>query len=152
VSASTAMSLEAVLAELPAAETYAAAAGLSLDASTLSEEDLRFYVTFQNATGESFTAEIDCRDFPMYPPMIEFVDATSGARGLHSLYPSVFHPMPCVCARYNRKAYSERGGPHGDWRLVDWHLPTNGGAAADNLAMIISDLHSKISVSAGRLG
>jgi hypothetical protein len=64
----------------------------------------------------------------------------------------VFHPMPCVCARYNRKAYSERGGPHGDWRLVDWQLPTGNGVAVDSIVMMLSDLHSKIAASSGRLG
>jgi len=61
------------------------------------------------------------------------------------------HPMPCVCMRYNRKAYQERGGPHGDWRLVDWRLPTAQGVAIDTLAMMFSDLESKIRQSTGRM-
>lgn len=152
MSVTDAMSLEAVKSELPAAAGYATAGGLILDSSMLGESDLRFYVAFHNAAGEMFTSEFDCREYPMYPPTIEFVDAARTVRGLRSLYPSVFHPMPCVCARYNRKAYSERGGPHGDWRLVDWQLPTGAGTAIDSLAMIISDLHSKIAASTGRLG
>ena len=35
--------------------------------------------------------------------------------------------------RYNRKAYVERGSPHGDWRLLDWRLPTGNGVAIDTL-------------------
>lgn len=152
MSAPAVLSLEAVREELPAVAAYATAAGLALDASALSENALRFYVTFRNAAGESFTAEFDCRDYPMYPPTIEFVDVSRTARGTPALYPAGFHGMPCVCARYNRKAYSERGGPHGDWRLVDWQLPTGNGVALDTFAMMVSDLHSKISQSAGRLG
>jgi hypothetical protein len=54
--------------------------------------------------------------------------------------------------RYNRKAYAEKGGPHADWRLIDWHLPTSGGGQVDSLAMIISDLQAKIIETTGRLG
>lgn len=152
MSVPAALSLEAVCAELTAAAAYAAAAGLALDASTIGEGSLHFFVTFGNAVGEAFTAQFDCTDFPMYPPTIEFVDALRTTRGTPALYPAGFHPTPCVCARYNRKAYAERGGPHGDWRLVDWQLPTGNGVALDTLAMIVSDLHSKISQSTGRLG
>ena len=146
------LSLEAVRAELPAVTAYTVAAGLALDCTTLTEGDLRFFVTFHNASGEPFVAEFDCRDYSMYPPTIEFVDAARTNRAVPGLYPAGFHGMPCVCARYNRKAYAERGGPHGDWRLVDWQLPTGNGTALDTLAMIVSDLHSKIAQSTGRLG
>lgn len=152
MSVPAALSLETVCGELPGVAAYAAAAGLALDASAIAEGTPRFYVTFLNASGEGFTAEVDCRDYPMYPPTIEFVDASRTSRGTPVLYPAGFHGMPCVCARYNRKAYAERGGPHGDWRLVDWQLPTGNGVALDTLAMIVSDLHSKISQSMGRLG
>ena len=67
------------------------------------------------------------------------------------LYPNVFHTAPCVCMRYNRKAYGELGGPHGDWRLVDWHLPTPGGGPITTLAMMISDLHAKTLEATGRM-
>jgi hypothetical protein len=36
--------------------------------------------------------------------------------------------------------------------LVDWHLPTGNGVRVDNIALIVSDLHSKIAASTGRLG
>jgi len=153
VSVPPVVSLDAVRRELPAASAYAEAAGLALATDHLAETNLAFRVTFMNLHGEAFLAEFDCRDYPMYPPTVEFVDPLGGpGRGIASLYPSCFHGMPCVCARYNRKAYTERGGPHGDWRLVDWQLPTGNGVAIDSLAMIVSDLHSKISQSVGRLG
>lgn len=146
------VSLEAVQVELPAAAQYAAAAGLGFDDSLLAQDDLSFFVTFHNLDGERFVAEINCQDYPMYPPFIEFIGETRTKRSTRDLYPSCFHGMPCVCTRYSRKAYSERGGPHGDWRLVDWQLPTSNGIAVDSLAMIVSDLHSKIAGSRGRLG
>lgn len=146
------LSLEAVREELPAVTAYVVAAGLALDTTTLTEADLCFFVTFCNAVGDQFIAEFDCRDYAMYPPTVEFVDVAHTNRAVPALYPAGFHGMPCVCARYNRKAYSERGGPHGDWRLIDWQLPTGNGAAVETLAMIISDLHGKIAQSTGRLG
>lgn len=147
-----ALSLETVRGELVAVAAYATAAGLQLDTSQLSESHLRFTVVFPNAREDRFVAEFDCTDYPMLPPTIEFVDPVSGSRGLRALYPNVFHPTPCICARYNRKAYADRGGPHGDWRLVDWQLATGAGVPIDTLTMMISDLHSKIAASTGRLG
>jgi hypothetical protein len=152
MTAAPALSLETVREELAAAAAFAAAAGLVIDVADLREDNVRFVVTFVNAAGARFPAEFDCRDYPAYPPTVEFLDEERATRGLPSLYPNVFHPMPCVCARYNRKAYSERGGPHGDWRLVDWQLPTGNGVAVDSIVMMLSDLHSKIAASSGRLG
>lgn len=152
MSVPAAVSLDAVRAELADALPFAASAGLAVDTSSLSEENLRFYVTFRNCQGAEFYAEFDCGDYPLYPPYIEFVDAARERRGLQSLYPNVFHPTPCVCMRYSRKAYGERGGPHPDWRFVDWHLATPGGGAIETLAMVISDMLSKILGSTGRMG
>ena len=152
MTAAPTLSLEIVREELAAAAPFAAAAGLVIDATGLAEGNLRFVVTFVNRVGDRFPAEFDCRDYPAYPPTVEFLDETRTARGLPLLYPNVFHPMPCVCARYNRKAYGERGGPHGEWRLVDWQLPTGNGVAVDSIVMMLSDLHSKIAASSGRIG
>lgn len=146
------VSFQTIIAEFAVAVPYASAAGIYLDMTTFSETDLKFYVTFYNLNKEPFYAEFDCTDYPLYPPTIEFVNEARSIRGLPSLYPSGFHGTPCVCMRYNRKAYGEKGGPHGDWRLIDWQLPTDGGGPIDSLTMIISDLHSKIMESTGRLG
>ncbi len=154
MSVPVAVTLEQVREELVVAARYAAAAGLLLDAPGLSQDNPMFYLSFRNRDGELFFAEVNCTDYPMYPPFIEFTDGDRGhgARAERRLYPSCFHGMPCVCARYNRKVYGEHGGPHGDWRMIDWQLPTSNGVAIDTLAMIVSDLHSKIVTSAERLG
>jgi hypothetical protein len=146
------VSLQALSDELPLAVEYAIAAGLSLETVALCERDLRFYATFHNSVGEPFTAEFECTDFPLYPPTVEFVSSDRKQRGTRDLYPQGFHPTPCICMRYNRKAYAERGGPHGDWRMLDWQLPTDNGIAIDTLALILSDLDSKIRHSSGRMG
>lgn len=147
-----ALLLEQMVEELSAAEAYAAAAGLPFDDSAIQEGTPVIRVTLFNRAAEAFYIVIDCTDYPKYPPTIEFTDEAGLRRGEKTFYPSCFHPTPCVCARYSRKAYSEKGGPHGDWRLVDWHLPTGNGIRIDTIAMIISDLHSKTAASTGRLG
>jgi hypothetical protein len=145
------VSLETVNRELREAASFAASARLVIDTSMLIEDDLRFFVQFHNRMGEIFFAEFDCTDYPLYPPFIEFTNADYSVRGAKRLYPIGFHETPCVCMRYSRKAYQELGGPHGDWRLLDWHLATSGGGVIDTLAMIISDLHIKILDSIGRM-
>jgi len=146
------VSLLAIREELVAASQYATAAGLELDTYQVEAGEPRFSVTFMNSQSESFIAEFHCADYPMYPPIVEFVNRDRSERGTQRLYPQGFHPTPCICMRYNRKAYSERGGPHSDWRLLDWRLPTGNAHGIDSLALMISDLHSKILASKGRLG
>jgi hypothetical protein len=146
------VSFQTVREELTTAATFAAVAGVQLDTATLSEINPYFYATFFNINGEPFVAEFNCQEYPLHPPTIEFLDLARVERGLSRLYPDCFHTMPCICMRYNRKAYQELGGPHGDWRLIDWHLPTSGGGTLDSLTMILSDLHAKISRTIGRLG
>ena len=144
--------LELVMADVAAAAGYAAAARLPFDATELSEERPVFYVAFSNRMGEMFHAEIKCDHYPKHPPTVEFVSADRKRRGTGDLYPACFHSTPCVCARYNLKAYKAYGGPHDDWRLIDWMLPTGAGVAIRNLREIVSDLHGKIAESEGRLG
>lgn len=145
------VSLESIKTELTDALGYASSVNLKTDVSMLSETNLRFYVTFHNRDGIKFHAEFTCADYPALPPTIEFVNESRTERGAKHLYPNVFHPTPCICMRYNRKAHGEMGGPHGEWRLIDWQLATPGGGPIDSLAMMISDLHGKILNANGRM-
>jgi hypothetical protein len=151
MSISTEVTFETLKRELPAAADYVAAAGLALDDASLTLQNLRLYLRLINAQGETFHVEFDWADYPLYPPTVEFVSADHGERGTKRLYPQGFHSTPCICMRYNRKAYGERGGPHGDWRLLDWRLPSGNGIAIDTLCLMISDLHSKVRQSNGRM-
>lgn len=146
------VSVDAVRSELPLLVAYANAAGLAVDSAALSESNIRFFVSFRNRDGESFHVEFESTDYPLYPPTVEFVSGDRAERGTKHLYPQGFHPTPCVCMRYNRKAYGERGGPHGDWRLLDWRLPSGNGIGIDSFALMVSDLDSKIRQSSGRPG
>ena len=145
------VSLQAIQAELPLVLAYADSACLFVDSTALSEDNLRFFIRFENANADFFYIEFDCREYPLHPPTVEFVNEDRSERALKSLYPQGFHGMPCICMRYNRKAYIERGGPHNDWRLLDWRLPTTNGVAIDTLALMVSDLDSKIRESSGRM-
>lgn len=145
------VTVEQLREELADVAEYAAAPGLMLDESALTDENPVFHMTFHNRDGVPFHVEFDCREYPLHPPTIEFVDATKKSRGTRDLYPNVFHNTPCVCARYNRKAYEQYGGPHNDWRLIDWQLPTGAGPKVETLGIIVSDLHSKIAASSGRM-
>ena len=145
------VSLEAIKAELPLVLAYANSANLVVDVSGLTEDNLRFYVHFANADREYFHVEFDCFDYPLHPPTVEFINEDRSLRGAKNLYPQGFHGMPCICMRYNRKAYVERGGPHNDWRLLDWRLPTSNGVAIDTITLMLSDLESKIRESSGRM-
>jgi hypothetical protein len=151
VSVPAEVSLQKIKAELPLVLAYANSAGLVVDTTKLTSEDLRFFVAFKNSIGEESYVEFDCREYPMHPPTVEFVNKDRTERGLKQLYPQGFHKTPCICMRYNRKAYGERGGPHKDWRLLDWQLPTANGVAIDTLTLMISDLNSKIRASTGRM-
>jgi hypothetical protein len=145
--------LNVLRAEQEECEAFGAALGLPMDWSALVAGRPVVMVGFLNAPGDLFTAEVDFAGYPDLPPNIEFVDIATGERGTARLYPSCFHSMPCVCARYNRKAYGDRGGPHGEWRLKDWQDPTSGAAVrTTGFAMIISDLYGKIAQATGRLG
>lgn len=146
-----AVSLETIKAELVEAAAYAASIGLALDDTRLTAENLVFKVEFFNRTGERFFARFDCCEYPLLPPFIEFTDESGSNVGRRTDYPACFHGTPCVCMRYNRKAYKEDGGPHNDWRMIDWHLATPGGGPIGTLAMIISDLHAKILECPGRM-
>lgn len=152
MSVSADVTLSVLTRELAAAADYAAAAGIELDATAVSETNLRFYVTFRNRDREEFYVEFACHEYPLHPPLVEFVSKDRSERGMPKLYPTGFHAMPCICMRYNRKAYVELSGPHGDWRLVDWRLPTAQGVAIDTVAMMLSDLDSKIRETSGRMG
>lgn len=145
------VSLAVLKAELEAVATYASASALPLDCGILSQENLRFVIQFEDCNGELFYAEFECSDYPLYPPTIEFVNKDRTQRGTRNLYPQGFHTTPCVCMRYNRKAYSERGGPHGDWRLLDWRLPSGNAIGINSLVLMVSDLHSKIRHGSGRM-
>lgn len=97
-------------------------------------ERLCVNVTMAAHTGDLFKLEILCDNYKELPPLIEFIDPVSGARGTRHSYPkgvdSFFHDNgPCICAPFSRKAYKSivPTGPHADWQLGDWTTSTANG-------------------------
>lgn len=70
-----------------------------------------------------YIVEARCDGYKALPPIFEFIHPETGERGTHQCYPAggtFFHSTPCICVQWNRKAYQQLGGPHGDWNMTAW--------------------------------
>lgn len=88
-------------------------------------EQLIFTVRIRSSIdNEEYVMEFKCDNYKETPPFIEFINPVTGERGTRKVYPKngngFFHSTPCICAQFNRKAYKEFGGPHGDWSIGNW--------------------------------
>jgi hypothetical protein len=88
---------------------------------------LRFTATMYAHNGDLYIIEFECDDYKELPPLIEFIDPSTGERGTQHAYPqstdSLFHTSgPCICAPFSRKAYRAccATGPHSDWSYAGW--------------------------------
>ena len=105
------MSLHHVQSELQRAEPIIQVFGLDVDASMISEEDLRIRVTGISRTEkETYVVEMRFDGYRGIPPFVEFVHPETGELGVRAAYPSCFHQRLCICARYNRKTYKGHSG------------------------------------------
>jgi len=85
----------------------------------------------EDGTRDKYIVEAQCENYKEHPPLFEFIDPITGARGVPSAYPkgkdSLFHSSgPCICAPFNRKAYKTlfETGPHAEWELGSWMTST----------------------------
>lgn len=78
----------------------------------------------QPETNERFYLRGQFDDYRVQAPAWVFTDAAWSAEPQPQLFPrpgqspfgsSVLHPKPAICAPFNRLAYAEHQGPHGDW-------------------------------------
>jgi hypothetical protein len=72
---------------------------------------------------QRYVVEARCDGYKALPAYFEFLHPETKERGTPRCYPadgSFFHTIPCICVQWNRKAYKEHGGPHGDWQMVNW--------------------------------
>ena len=95
----------------------------------------------------------DLTGYRAVPPAWQFVDeAGNGAR--HA-FPapgpsgSVFHQNAVICAPWNRLAYSELGGPHGDWSGATAWLSVQGNTRATTIADMLAIIRVNLAVSPG---
>lgn len=81
-------------------------------------------------------------DYRTVPPIWRFLDPRTTADIGPPAYPqprgnSVLHPQGLVCAHFSRLAYSDHGGPHGNWTGPhSWQLPVEGTQAMTISAML----------------
>jgi len=151
--------------EVTAARGWAERHGCRLE---YDEGDLRLRVALAGPDGEAYLLEGRFDDYPTLPPSWRFLHPRTGKRIGRAAYPRPASPHPrgtalviqsgtegaVVCAHFNRLAFAEQGGPHGDWgSLAEWRTP---GRAAYTFAETIGDMVARIALevadSAGRMG
>jgi len=102
----------------------------------------------------------DLTDYRAVPPAWRFVDESGNVT--KSAFPaagsvvdgksSIFHPNLVICAPFNRLAYKEANGPHGDWgESTGWLEVTRDFAAAYSLAEMLSIIDVHLRFSPGRM-
>ena len=85
-------------------------------------EKLTIRSTFEASDAEKYILVGSFDDYKAKPPLLDFEDPVTGKVGTPHAYPkshdSFFNTTgPCICAPFNRKAYSAL---HGGWRFEDW--------------------------------
>lgn len=112
--------------EMPGAIAWAQSKGLS---HTWSRDDLSFSLRLERrsendgrATSEPYLLRGTFEDYRLEPPTWRFLDPRDAREIGTAAYPegdwpggSIFHSNGIICAPWSRDAYSDRGGPHGDW-------------------------------------
>lgn len=106
-------------------------------------DDHTFRITLPARDGENYQLEVDCCDYPGFPPALHWRDQESGRLEISSARPAdggYFHSSGTICAPWNRLA-SMAGGPHPDWAQMDWRENPKTGATRTLAAMIIRVAH-----------
>jgi hypothetical protein len=123
---------------------------------TADYDQLLVGATLHAHNGDLFLLEIRCDNYKEMPPLFEFIEPGTGARGTTRAYPkttdSLFHDSgPCICAPFNRKAYKalEPNAPHGDWQFSDWMTSTAGNVRWSNYSTL-ADMLGLIQTRLGR--
>ena len=108
----------------------------------------------QPQTGTPFYLLGEFNNYRELPPCWTFTDAAFEQRGRGFIprphnqpsdFGSVFHSACCICAPFNRRAYKELSGPHGDWGgSAQWlHAAPESAQAhtlGDMLTVVLRDL------------
>lgn len=146
-----------IAAELPAVSAWAARRpgwAMRLDDT----QPLLVVDTSHPATSVAVRITADLTGYRAVPPAWSFVAPPVGPGTL--LFPqpgnstavqgSIFHSNRVICAPWNRLAYAEHGGPHGDWgALTNWTTAGTGSTKAETLADMLSQIDLHLSLSPG---
>jgi hypothetical protein len=131
------------------------------------EEDLVLRATFtQPETRELFYLKGTFDNYKELPPALTFCNVDWQATGAREHFPKPFgespfgatifiehHGKPVICAPFNRLAYAQNQGPHGDWGgPVHWQTAAadrvHATCIGDMLQIILRDLN----LTKGRMG
>ncbi|MDE2654116.1 MAG: hypothetical protein OXI71_09925 [Gemmatimonadota bacterium] len=135
------VSLHHAQVELQRAASIVELFDLDVDASMLSESDLRIRVTGASCVDEEeYVVEMLFDGYRAIPPFVEFLDPDTGEAGTPAAYPSCFHTYPCICAVFNRKTYGQHSGLHKEWQYEDW--TTN--PATEDIGGILNHVYASI--------
>jgi hypothetical protein len=153
-----AVTLAVLNQEVPAAQRWAArhawAIEVALDALQLTA------ITRHPADDSKLVLIGDFIGYRAVPPAWRFVDLATGqatprafpAAGASPGGTSIFHSMPVLCAPWNRLAYAEAGGPHGDWGAAAGWLAVRSTTQAHTLADMLATVDAHLRYSPGRMG
>jgi hypothetical protein len=88
------------------------------------------------------------------PPEWRFEDPGTGAACLPKPAPvvgqsSIFHDGCGICAPFNRRAYKQHEGPHGDWGGPESWLNVHGHVRATTLAAMFAVIVGHLKASSG---
>jgi len=144
--------------ELPAAHRWAARHAWTLDADL---DALQLTATTHHPADHAELILVgEFTGYRAIPPAWRFIDPATGQPGPRA-FPapgsppggsSIFHPMPVLCAPWNRLAYAEVGGPHGDWGAAAGWLNAANYSKAHTIADMLATVEAHLRSSPGRLG
>jgi len=151
--------------ELVAGRAWARRQGLKLD---FRPEDLALGIALRGSDEEPYLLEGVFDDYPTLPPSWRFLHPESGEAVGPAAYPRPADPYPrgsaliidsgregvVICAHFNRLAFEEEGGPHGDWGpLANWRNPNpSSHARAETVGEMLARIALEVSDSSGRKG
>lgn len=144
---------------MPAALTWAARRGLDLRYESESlTASLRLVgpPAAEAQPGEAYLLTGCFERYRLLPPIWKFVHPTTGADIGLAAYPrpvdaSVLHGQGLICAHWSRLAYSEHGGPHGNWGgPSSWQRPVEGTVAL-TIPDMVDRLVREVNWSRGRM-
>lgn len=152
----TVVTAAVIAAELPALEAWAA----RRPGWTVCVQDTQPVLVLDAVhpvSGTSVRITADLSEYPAVPPAWRFVDPADGpsapfpqAGSNGVVTGSIFHSNRVICAPWNRLAYAEQSGPHGDWgALTNWKSAGQGYTKADTIADMLSQIHLHLSMSPG---
>jgi hypothetical protein len=118
----------------------------------------------QPETGFRFFLEGNFEDYRALPPRFTFSSEPWNRSNTRNDYPkqtvnrfgggSIFHDAPCICAHFNRNAYQEHGGPHGNWGGPENWLQASAGEGyvrATAIPEMFSAIYARFVDTRGRL-